>query len=658
MKGLLTPQATVLLVAGVAVVGALSLVPFLVHPADAAPMSFWEAAGRGLVTVTMVNETVKQNGQDVTLPAGILVRNMASVPVSIAEYPILMSPAPWQSPQPAPLATTQDAVLTNGTVPAGGTLLYSYGELVLAGELLGPAWWCMEEMQFTKADISFAIGGETLPFALRPVLEHPYYRDQGDNTQTALWADLRARAAVVVGKQPLWTAINDNAGQRLRVRIDATNLAIWSTDDAITANVNVTRGGIEDDVPAGWTVEEGSFSVAPDQIVNHADGSKTLVWTADLPAAQVNPQGNPEYPTDYATVTRSYTLVTPALNAGIVDLPRARSDMDRTGPADAQSAPVVLTVTSTNAPPVASAGGPYVGQEGDIILLNASKSTDADRDPLQFRWSFTDNGTWDTSWSSSPLARARYTDEFQGHARVEVSDGHTNASALADVTIGNVPPTISDLRATAQAEFQLVVAGEKWHDVTLTVHYNGSGVATAQVLREPGSPASQAESTGPLVMNLSRGISASVDYTPADDQVNGQPNGDNPAWLLVTFPDGHAVRLFHDFNTQHESTWSWSFADLLPLFLQEGVTFQARLHDPGADGLTAHWDFGDDTNRTQLYPNGPPSDSPEGVGGVSPFDVTAIAVHAYAAEGTYVVTLTVDDGDGGIARAVLTLTLN
>ncbi|MEK6987415.1 MAG: PKD domain-containing protein, partial [Candidatus Thermoplasmatota archaeon] len=161
-----------------------------------------------------------------------------------------------------------------------------------------------------------------------------------------------------------------------------------------------------------------------------------------------------------------------------------------------------------------------------------------------------------------------------------------------------------------------------------------------------------------LVMNLSRGISASVDYTPLDNKVNGQPNGDSPAWLLVTFPGGRAVRLFHDFNTQHESTWSWSFANLLPLFLQEGVTFQARLHDPGADGLTAHWDFGDGTNRTQLYPNGPPSESPEGMGGVSPFDVTAIAVHAYAAEGTYVVTLTVDDGDGGIARAVLTLTLS
>ncbi len=658
MKGLLTPQATVLLVAGVAVMGGLSLLPIFLHPTDVTPMSFWEASGRGLVTVTMVNETFKQNGKDVTSPAGILVKNAASVPVVITEYPVLMSPAPWQSLQPDPLATTQDAVLTNGTVPAGGTLLFAYGKLVLAGELQGPAWWCMEEMQFSKADIAFSVGGETLPFALRPMLEHPYYRDSADNTQTALWAYLRAHAAVVVGKQPLWTALNDAAGQRMRVRIDTTNLAIWSTDDTITANVNATQGAIEDDVPAGWTVEEGSFSVAPDQIVSHTDGSKTLVWHADLPAAAVNLQGNPEYPTGYVTVTRSYTLVTPTLTAGTMGLPRARSVMTRTGTVDAQSAPVILTVTSANPPPVADAGGPYAGKEGDAILLNASKSRDPDGDPLQFRWSFTDNGTWDTHWSSSPLASKRYTDEFHGHARVEVSDGHTDVSALADVTIVNVPPTISDLRATAQADFELVVAGEKWHDVTLTTHYNGSSTAAIRVLREPGSPASQAKSTGRLVMNLSRGMSASVDYTPSDDKVNGQPNGDNPAWLLVSFADGHEVRLFHNFNTQDKATWTWSFADLLPFFLQEGVTLQAHLHDPGADSLTAHWDFGDGTNRTQVYPNGQLADSPEGTGGVSPFDVTSIAVHAYAAEGTYMVTLTVDDGDGGIAKAVLTLTLD
>ena len=650
MTGVFTSRAGVLLVAGVTLVGALTLVPVLFPPAAAAPMSFWEAAGRGLLTVTMVNETVHENGRDVTLPAGILVTNVGGSPVAITEYPILMSPAPWQSPQPAALATTQDAVLTNGTVPAGGSLLYSYGELVLAGELSEPAWWCMEEMQFTKADAAFAIGGETLPFALRGMLEHPFYTDRGNNTQTALWASLRESPGVVVGKQPLWTELNDTAGQRLRVRIDATNLAIWSTDDGVTADVNVTQGGIEDEVPAGWTVEEGSYSVAPDQVVNHSDGSKTIVWYADLPAAAVNAQGNPAYPTGYMTRTRSYTLVTPSLPVGTVTLPRARSDMDRSGEADAQSAPVTLTVTSANPSPVANAGGPYVGKEGDTIVLNASSSSDPNGDPLQFRWSFRDNGTWDTAWSSSPLASAKYVDEFKGHARVEVSDGHTTASAVADVTIMNVPPTISDLRATAEADFTLFVAGEKWHDVTLTLRYNGSESAAFRVLREPGSPSSQSRSTGRLAMNLSSGITATAAYTPADDRVNGQPNGDSPAWLVIAFPDGGAVRLFHNFNTQHESTWTWSIPDLRAHLVREGVTLQAHLRDPGADSLTAHWDFGDGTNVTQAFANGPEP--------VAPFEVTALITHGYASEGTYIVTLTVDDGDRGVATASVAITFD
>lgn len=655
MKGLLTSQASVLLVAGLAVVGALSLVPMLTEPANPEAMSFWEAADRGLVTVTMVNETYVDHGSDVTLPAGILLRNLATVPVEIEEYPVLLSPAPWQTPQPDPLGTTQDAVLTNGTVPAGGTLLYSYGELVLAGKLAGPMWWCMEEMQFSRADVGFAVGGETLPFALRPILEHTFYTDEGNNTQTELWATLRENPAVVVGKRPLWTTLNETAGQRLRVRIDATNLAIWSTDDGITRDVNVTRGAIEEEVPVGWTVEEGSYSVAPDQIVNHTDGSKTLTWYADLAAAVVNAQGNPAYPTRYATVTRSYTLVTPALSVGAAGLPRARSDMGGTGIADAQSAPVSLSVVSANPPPVADAGGPYAGLEGDTILLNASASRDPDGEALRFRWSFHDDGTWDANWSSSPLALARYVDEFEGHARVEVSDGHSVASAIANVTIANVAPTISDLRASAQANFTLVAAGEKWHDLTLTVHYNGSEEAVVRVLREPGSPDAQSRSTGPLTMNLSAGISATVAFTPRDDPENGQENGDSPAWILISFSDGATVRVFHNFNVRQVSTWTWSTGDLLPHILRDGIVLRAELHDAGADSLSAHWDFGDGTNATQSYPNGPLSDPPGAEGSVSPFDVTASVEHAYAAAGTYVVALTVDDLDGGTASASLTI---
>ena len=111
-----------------------------------------------------------------------------------------MSPHPLEPP-PDPLRTTQDAVLTVQTIPAGGSLLFSYGEEILRGFLPHPAWWCSEEFQFTQADIAYRIGGETLPFALRPVAANEHYDGLDNNTQIDVWTYLRSNATVVVGNR-------------------------------------------------------------------------------------------------------------------------------------------------------------------------------------------------------------------------------------------------------------------------------------------------------------------------------------------------------------------------------------------------------------------------------------------------------------------------
>ncbi|MBE3071274.1 MAG: PKD domain-containing protein, partial [Planctomycetes bacterium] len=70
--------------------------------------------------------------------------------------------------------------------------------------------------------------------------------------------------------------------------------------------------------------------------------------------------------------------------------------------------------------------------------------------------------------------------------------------------------------------------------------------------------------------------------------------------------------------------------------ISQALNFSALATDPGDDTLTYTWDFGDG------------SDPLAGV------DLTA-AEHPYAATGTYVVTLTVTDGDGGTAQDSLTV---
>jgi len=60
------------------------------------------------------------------------------------------------------------------------------------------------------------------------------------------------------------------------------------------------------------------------------------------------------------------------------------------------------------------------------------------------------------------------------------------------------------------------------------------------------------------------------------------------------------------------------------------IAFRARVRDPGDDALRYRWDFGDGT-----------------VAG--PSENLEVARHAYQHEGSYTVTLEVDDGDGGIS---------
>jgi uncharacterized repeat protein (TIGR01451 family) len=115
------------------------------------------------------------------------------------------------------------------------------------------------------------------------------------------------------------------------------------------------------------------------------------------------------------------------------------------------------------------------------------------------------------------------------------------------------------------ANFTIRIAGEKWHDVRLTLFYNGVGTDVASVTRFPGDPDDQSVTIYDVKVGVIPGtFSAAITYTPLDDAINGQWWGADPCWLIITFPDGASKRLHHTFNVRHNDTWIWTIDDFTP----------------------------------------------------------------------------------------------
>ncbi|MFH1133510.1 MAG: PKD domain-containing protein [Nanoarchaeota archaeon] len=111
----------------------------------------------------------------------------------------------------------------------------------------------------------------------------------------------------------------------------------------------------------------------------------------------------------------------------------------------------MVTINASDCPPlnhapVADAGGPYVVGEGQNFLLNASRSYDSDGDSIEVRWDLTDNGVWDTPWSSNRSFRTNYTSAGVYTVRVAVRDLYgLNVTNVSTVTVNNVPISSVDI---------------------------------------------------------------------------------------------------------------------------------------------------------------------------------------------------------------------
>jgi PKD repeat protein len=268
---------------------------------------------------------------------------------------------------------------------------------------------------------------------------------------------------------------------------------------------------------------------------------------------------------------------------------------------DGDSGEDSITVTVANEPPSVALSANRTGiLEGESVEF-AGAVSDRSEQPLIASLNF-DDGTVEADISVSfpypNIVRLHtYTQEgnYQAHLTATDNDGEV-ADDTVVVTVSNVPPTVT-LPAQSGSEgapISLVAGATDPGDDVLTYAWN-FGDNTAQVQTD--------------VPTLNHTYAQDGLYTLSLAVFDGTDTTIETATITVAniVPSVLVPPIF-------------SGAEEVPL------TFEAQVADPGADTLTFTWRFGDGTaDATTAEPT---------------------ISHTYAEDGTYALTLTVDDGGG------------
>jgi hypothetical protein len=271
-------------------------------------------------------------------------------------------------------------------------------------------------------------------------------------------------------------------------------------------------------------------------------------------------------------------------------------------------------------PPVANAGGPYVGTEATAITLSAAASSDPDGDPLQYRWDVNNDGTWERDWSADPTFTYTWNDDFSGTAKVEVSDGILAAPATASVTVNNVPPTATFTAPATVKEGDAI-------SLSLTSPHDPSPVDTAAGFTY-AFDCGDGSGYGPFG-------SASTKACPTCDEATRKVGG------KIRDKDGGITEYTADVAVTNVAPVVDPHG---PMTVDEGsvLAVSGSFTDPGCDTWSGTIDFGDGTAVVPLAISGKDFSSS----------------HTYCDNGLYNIIVTVDDGDGGIGTGTFAVTVN
>ncbi len=372
------------------------------------------------------------------------------------------------------------------------------------------------------------------------------------------------------------------------------------------------------------------------------------------------------------------------------------------------------TVTAeANLPPTANANGPYEVDEGSVTLLSAAGSSDPNGDPLVYEWDLDNDGVYDDALGANPNYLG--VDDGVYTVGLRVTDTLLADTTTALVTVNNVAPIVEagiDLGAiegeTLTFDGSFTDPGvEDTHTIewdfgdgsatqtgtlTPTHTYENDGVYTATLTVTDDDGGVGVDTLTVTVGNAPPVVEAGADQidVPIDSSISLDPAAFTDAGILdvhtatIDWGDGTAADVgavtqgagsgsvagTHTYTTDGtfvvrvtvtDDAGGSGFDTFTVTVIQdantdpvvdagpdaiidEGATFVSAgsFIDPDADIWTATVDYGDGSGSQPLPLAG------------QGFSLS----HTYADNGVYTVTVTVNDGNGGIGVDTAVVTVN